>query len=1164
MSDVFFQKMEFHISKKAREKFNFKHHLLYSRGNIIFNSRRDIIDFVSEFNKAVKTGDISETQPLIGADEIAAMGIIDEISHYIFRLYLKEINLEFFKEGFVYIDEELKNNKDADIGLFGLLVNFCKEFPPQDVYEKKKTEEEWLSEVDELSGVENKYLAMEKLIMLILANQNPAFTNFKILFDDTYLSEINSYNILKEDIENWSKKNPPFGPEKTDIISMLKYPAKYSPYSLKGQLEYIKRNWKYLLKDVFVKSSEYEDLLKNEQEKEPENTKCIEISVEAFEESIKDEYLSKDISPESNIVMLVKNVPLWLNELSLKYNKSITTFDEIPESELEFFSEIGINSLKLKNIWKTSKASKRIRELCSDENTCSKSCCVYSYEIRTELGGKNSFDNFKQKTQKYGIKLAADMIPNHTSIDSKEVIENPEIFLQTKTSPIPSYDFIYEDFSDDKRVSIYIEKELYLREGCATVFKRVDNVNGEVTYIFHGNDGTGTTWNDTAQINFLNEAAREKIINKILNIAKDFSIIHFDSASCITQKQFRDIWFPEPGQNGSAPGRTNNSISDNEFYTLFPKEFWREVVERFEKEAPEVLLCAEIPMGKAVYFLGSLGIHRITNTAFMNMLKNEENEKYKQIIKSILEFNPKVLKRFVNFMININGKNTLENFGQDEKYFGICTMICTMPGLPMFDHTQITNNDDGGEAYNTAEKHRTEIFPLLKKRKLFSSTDNFCFYDFWSGGEVNNNVYVWSNFNENNKALFFFNNSQDIALGRSSNTVPFAVKTSDGSKKLKHKSFTEALNLSTASNMYTIFQEDHSKLFFIRSNEDLEEQGLFVVLNGYELQSFTNICEVEDISGFYSMICENLNGRGSVSIEQELLDLKYNHLYKALEDFADKKYFSGIENLINNDENKNEDILNNNFEKFFGEIENKAENFFKVMINAKLDDISNGKLSIEDTKKYNDEISTILNNFKLRLKSGIRTIFIVTPSDGENFSTEKHIVVETINASDISVILSYGVILFGLQDIASIINNGKKEIKTEKLIDFFGLNKKFAKNIYGISLSFKKILYLLDLFKILLDISLDEKFENDESLVELIKKWENSNDLHILLKAQDKELIKMFNKETVETIISITVTIYFLKHCVQNGKTLMDDIQKCVDIYLDLKNLITSSDIEFL
>jgi hypothetical protein len=73
----------------------------------------------------------------------------------------------------------------------------------------------------------------------------------------------------------------------------------------------------------------------------------------------------------------------------------------------------------------------------------------------------------------------------------------------------------------------------------------------------------------------------------------------------------------------------------------------------------------------------------------MNMLKMEENAKYRQTIKNVLEFNPEILQRFVNFMNNPDEKTAVEQFGKEGKYFGAAVLLVTMPGLPMFGHGQI-------------------------------------------------------------------------------------------------------------------------------------------------------------------------------------------------------------------------------------------------------------------------------------------------------------------------------------------------------------------------------------------------------------------------------------------------------------------------------------------
>ena len=69
-----------------------------------------------------------------------------------------------------------------------------------------------------------------------------------------------------------------------------------------------------------------------------------------------------------------------------------------------------------------------------------------------------------------------------------------------------------------------------------------------------------------------------------------------------------------------------------------PEEFWREVVDRVAKEVPDTLLLAEAFWMMEGYFVRTLGMHRVYNSAFMNMLKNQENKKYRDSIKNTLVF----------------------------------------------------------------------------------------------------------------------------------------------------------------------------------------------------------------------------------------------------------------------------------------------------------------------------------------------------------------------------------------------------------------------------------------------------------------------------------------------------------------------------------------------
>ena len=161
-----------------------------------------------------------------------------------------------------------------------------------------------------------------------------------------------------------------------------------------------------------------------------------------------------------------------------------------------------------------------------------------------------------------------------------------------------------------------------------------------------------------------------------------------------------------------------------------PTEFWREVVDRVAAEVPGTLLLAEAFWLLEGYFVRTLGMHRVYNSAFMHMLRDEDGAGYRKVIKETIEFDPEILKRYVNFMSNPDEKTAVEQFGKGDKYFGVATVLATLPGLPMLGHGQV---EGFGEKYGMefrratldeqpdqwlVARHEREIFPLLHRRGL--------------------------------------------------------------------------------------------------------------------------------------------------------------------------------------------------------------------------------------------------------------------------------------------------------------------------------------------------------------------------------------------------------------------------------------------------------------
>ncbi len=138
-------------------------------------------------------------------------------------------------------------------------------------------------------------------------------------------------------------------------------------------------------------------------------------------------------------------------------------------------------------------------------------------------------------------------------------------------------------------------------------------------------------WNDTAQLNFLlPRGARGDDPARSSRVARTFRIIRFDAAMTLAKKHFQRLWYPQPGGGAGVPSRAEHAMSREEFDRVFPVEFWREVVDRVAAEVPDTLLLAEAFWLMEGYFVRTLGMHRVYNSAFMNMLKTEDNAKYRR------------------------------------------------------------------------------------------------------------------------------------------------------------------------------------------------------------------------------------------------------------------------------------------------------------------------------------------------------------------------------------------------------------------------------------------------------------------------------------------------------------------------------------------------------
>lgn len=859
-------------SRTSRLKYNFSMDFFRPDGHVVFSDLASARAFATQMS-ALRTDPVPAT-------DLYALSLLDEAYHILLKhFYSRYTGIMGRAMGILQFN--LGSKYDLT------LSKFTEEFPPMSVYRGEKTAGVYLAtnvpNIGDLSrGV--RAATIEEMLLINNSNKNPALNRYKDLIDESVMNG-SVYKELIQSLLDFFSNQPGLGDGEAgsseSLVDILAAPIKAAPDSLEGQLRFIIEKWGYLLGETFsVRMLRSLDYLREEiirQQHGQIDSQKVETFVPTFAGNEYAEYerYSPDKEWMPRLVLLAKNTYVWLGQLSKKYQRDITTLDQIPDEELDLLASRGFTGLWLIGLWERSPASQRIKQRMGQQDAVASAYSLHSYDIAADLGGWDALNSLRSRAWGRGIRLSADMVPNHMGIDSTWVTEHPDWFLSSSHSPYPSYSFKSENLSDDLRVGIYLEDHYYDKTDASVVFQRRDHQTGDVRYIYHGNDGTSFPWNDTAQLDYTNPEVREAVIQVILHVARNFPVIRFDAAMTLAKKHVQRLWFPEPGAGGAIPSRSQYGMTKSEFDEKVPEEFWREVVDRVAAEVPDTLLLAEAFWLMEGYFVRTLGMHRVYNSAFMHMLRDEDNAKYRLAIKNTLEFDPQILKRYVNFMNNPDEKTAVEQFGNGDKYFGIATVLSTLPGLPMFGHGQVEGySEKYGMEYRSAKLNETadeglirghewRIFPILHRRHLFADVEQFLLYDFYSpNGGVDEEVFAYSNGFNDERGLVIYHNKFADTRGWIKTSAAYIDKNSG---KTLHRNIAEGLSLPHVG--HVIFKDYVTQLEYIRSCKEIWDKGMYIELGAYQCHAFMDWRFVGNNE--WKVICDELNGAGVQSMQDE-------------------------------------------------------------------------------------------------------------------------------------------------------------------------------------------------------------------------------------------------------------------------------------------------------
>lgn len=885
---------DLHLSRRARERFHVDESLFSLVGTVIFAdvaaARRLADALAAELGKLDR-----ELADQVTPARIYALGLIHELLHRMIDRYRDEVSAAAFAAALVELEETLGRER-----LEQTLRVFAREFPPLPVWKGEMSLDEYLAA--STAGRPHREIVLEEMLLLWLANSSPAFAPFRELFDDGPLRRETAYPELISTLEEFFADEPAYpepeaAPEPIrprSLIEALREPAREEPASLSGQLRVITATLPPPPPGPpAARALRAADLLREEERPvfppgpgpvEPPSFEVAEVGPEQFTPD-------RDWMP--HLVLIAKNALVWLWQLSQEYGKEIRRLDEIPETELARLKKRGFTGLWLIGVWQRSAASQRIKQLCGNPEAAASAYSLASYAIAEELGGEAALEVLSARAAKYGIHLGCDMVPNHFGIDSDWVLHHPERFLQLAAPPFRAYTFDGPDLSPVPEVGLFLEDHYFDRTDAAVVFKRLDRATGEAAFIYHGNDGTSTPWNDTAQLDYGKAEVRAAVLATILDVARRFPIIRFDAAMTLARRHIRRLWYPPPGTGGAIPSRAEHGLTEEEFDALMPEEFWREVVDRVAEEAPETLLLAEAFWLMESYFVRTLGMHRVYNSAFMVMLRDERNADYRTVIKNVLAFDPEILQRYVNFMSNPDERTAIDQFGSGDKAFGVTTLMATLPGLPMFGHGQLEGfrerygmeyarsyREETPDPWITA-RHERQITPLLARRDLFAGSEHFVLFDFEKAlGVVDEDVFAYGNRLGEERTLVVYHNRPGPTRGRIRRSVPIAVKVLGQEKPhLRWETLSHALGLEGEADAeapaphFLACRDAIANREHLFDPREIKGAGLALELGGYACHVFLDFQLItEDEDGRWRALAATLGGRGVPSLAEALLE----------------------------------------------------------------------------------------------------------------------------------------------------------------------------------------------------------------------------------------------------------------------------------------------------
>jgi hypothetical protein len=482
--------------------------------------------------------------------------------------------------------------------------------------------------------------------------------------------------------------------------------------------------------------------------------------------------------PENAIIYEI-NTFIWLEELSLRYQKKITLAN-IPAIEWDAIAKNGFTAIWLMGVWERSPVGlviakqhagimKDLREALpdlQDEDISGSPYCIRDYKADRHIGGAKGLAKARQEMAKRGLQLILDYVPNHVAPDHPWTKSNPEFFIAGTDKDLISH-------PDDW-------------------YKVGENIYAKARDPFY------PPWPDVLQLNIFNENLRKAMLETLKTIASQCDGIRCDMAMLLMNDIFSKTWLQRAGQKPE-------------------QELWASVIPEVKQQYPGFAFIAESYWDTEPALLNQ-GFDFCYDKRYYDYLQVSA-EKSKQHLQEMMPINDKLLR----FLENHDEPRAASLFPNDRhKALGLASL--TQPGARLLHDGQLEGRIIRVPVFlcrrqNEPENNDLKVFYLKLLKILQSDAIRYgkwsaCAASGWYDNQTCRNLMAWEWLGDHENLLFVVNLSDEPAQALvRSNYSYLPGKT------------------------YQLFDVITGELF-IRDADEMNNPGLFVGMQSWGAHSF--------------------------------------------------------------------------------------------------------------------------------------------------------------------------------------------------------------------------------------------------------------------------------------------------------------------------------------